>query len=287
MDWLQGNELDFLRFLETLRFEWLNQFFITITMFGEELIIILVLTFIYWIYSKREGTRLTYAIGLSLLVNAGLKDIFKWERPIREAGINALYTETATGFSFPSGHSQISASWLTGVSLLVKRRWFSILAATLIALIGFSRLYLGVHYPKDVLVGIILGVLIVIYGSKLFEKATKKWLLFLSTLLVFIPIFFFNPSKDFYVTLGLVVGFMIGHYFEQKWVNFNSPKTKMKGLVRYVLGIALVLLVKEGLKILFINVFGPEIFVLDLVRYASIAFMIYGGAPYIYKKINI
>lgn len=280
-------ELQFLRLLQGLRFDLLNQIFIFITLLGEEYFVILILCYIYWVYRKDSGIRLTYAIGLSLLINNTMKDLFRMERPIHEAGILPLWSDTATGYSFPSGHSQVAASWMTGVALLVKKRWFWYVTAVLISLVGFSRLYLNVHYPKDVIVGIALGVVVLIYGQRLYDYVPKKGTLYALTMAAFLPFLIFLGSPDFMLTFGLVLGFIAGTFIESRYVQFEPPTSLGKGLIRYVIGLFLILMMKEGLKVLFFALAGESLVILDMVRYFLLATVLFGGYPWIFKRINL
>ena len=182
-------ELEIIRTIQSISNLFFDVLFQIFTMFGEELILISIITTIYWAYDKKFGEYIAYSSLTSLLFNNALKDIFKMKRPIGEEGIRTLRAETATGYSFPSGHSQGAASFYGSIAIYFKKRIIYILATIIIFLVGISRLYLGVHYPKDVLVGIALGLLISIISYKLFRTVNNRNLLYIITFICFIPAF--------------------------------------------------------------------------------------------------
>ena len=99
-------ELNIIRAIQSIANPFLDGLFQFITMFGEEAILIPLIAVIYWAFNKRMGEFIAYASLTSVLVNGAIKDIFKAKRPIGEPGIRSLRVETATGYSFPSGHTQ-------------------------------------------------------------------------------------------------------------------------------------------------------------------------------------
>ena len=133
-----------------------------ITMLGEQWAVILVLAVSYWAFDKKTGEELAFTLLVSGLSNNILKGFFRFERPIGIDGIRTLRAHTATGYSFPSGHSQNAAT----LYFFPARRgggWRWAAAAVVSLLVGLSRLYLGVHYPKDVAAGLALGIAAVLF----------------------------------------------------------------------------------------------------------------------------
>ena len=100
-------ELELLRYIQSGASPVLDAFFIGITMLAEPALWVLLLAWIYWNRDKTAGRFISYTVFTSLCFGNGLKEIFRMPRPIGEPGIRTIYAETATGYSFPSGHSQI------------------------------------------------------------------------------------------------------------------------------------------------------------------------------------
>ena len=100
-----------------------------------------------------------YSLTGNIALNGAIKDYFKVERPIGKFGLESMRVETATGYSFPSGHTQTATTFWTSLAVQLKNKWVYVLAAVMAIGAGISRLYLAVHWPMDVVVGLILGFL--------------------------------------------------------------------------------------------------------------------------------
>ena len=178
-------ELEILRNIQSIANPFLDILFQLITICGEQMVLVLIISIIYWVKDKKFGEYIAYAVLTSVLVNCVVKDIFKFKRPIGEEGIRALREKTATGYSFPSGHTQGAGSFYGAMAIYIKKKVMYIIAIIMIILIGFSRLYLGVHYPKDVIVGGILGVLISYICYNIYNKYENKIMVYTITFIIF------------------------------------------------------------------------------------------------------
>ncbi len=274
-------ELELIRTIQSISNPFLDCFFELVTMLGEETFTVPLLAFIYWAVDKKFGEIIAFTAFTSLLFNNSIKDIFKFQRPIGQEGIRTLRAETATGYSFPSGHAQGSASSLSAIALYLKNRTVSLLSGILIFLVGFSRLYLGVHYPKDVLAGIILGILIAILCAKLYKRFDNTMLYFV-ILVIFFFALGFSRSMDFIKSLGSYAGFFLGILMEKKYVNFSTDGTLPKKVIRVILGVAIVLAIKSGLKVLF-----PDELLFHFIRYFIVTFFAIGIYPALFKKLKL
>lgn len=178
-------ELEILRNIQSIANPFLDILFQLITICGEQMVLVLIISIIYWVKDKKFGEYIAYAVLTSVLVNCVVKDIFKFKRPIGEEGIRTLREKTATGYSFPSGHTQGAGSFYGAMAIYIKKKVMYIIAIIMIILIGFSRLYLGVHYPKDVIVGGILGVLISYICYNIYNKYENKIMVYTITFIIF------------------------------------------------------------------------------------------------------
>lgn len=274
-------ELDFIRAVQSIHSPFLDAFFEAITILGEEIFIVPLLLIIFWSVNKKFGEILAFTVFTSYLLNNSLKEFFSFERPIGEEGIRTLRPETATGKSFPSGHSQSAAATAGAFSLYLKNRWVTIVSLTLMVLVGLSRVYLGVHYPKDPIAGILLGLLVALICSELFFKVDLLKM-YLVVLILFLPAVFFAQSTDFIKSLASYLGFFLGILFEKKKVDFSTDGPLLKKVLRVVLGLILVLLIKEGLKGFFLE---TDLF--DFIRYFLVTFVAIGIYPWFFKKIRL
>lgn len=274
-------ELEILRHIQSIANPFFDFLFQLITMCGEQIVLISIISIIYWALDKKFGEYIAYSVLTSVLLNNAVKDIFKMKRPIGEEGIRTLREKTATGYSFPSGHTQGAASFYGAMAIYLKKKAMYIIATIMIILIGFSRLYLGVHYPKDVIVGGILGVLTSLICYKLYNRFENKMLLYVITFIVFIPALTFAHSADFIKGMGTYLGFVIGMYIEKKYVNFSIEGSTRGKVIRVLLGILILLVLQVGLKAIF-----PSETIFSFIRYALISFVGIGIYPMIFKKFK-
>ena len=143
----------------------------SVTFLGTEEFYLLLMPAIYWCIDTAVGMR----VGLILLASTSINTLFKWAlhmpRPYwYSAPVDGMVAET--GFGAPSGHSQIPSSIFGMIAVSIRRRWATVLLLTLIFLIGFSRLFLGAHFPHDVLIGWTLGGLL-LWGFVKYEAPVK------------------------------------------------------------------------------------------------------------------
>ena len=275
-------ELEILRNIQSIANPFLDLLFQLITICGEQLVLISIISIIYWALDKKFGEYIAYSVLTSVLLNNAIKDIFKMKRPIGEEGIRTLREETATGYSFPSGHTQGASSFYGAMAIYLKKRVMYIIATVMIILIGFSRLYLGVHYPKDVIVGGILGVLTSLICYKLYNRVENKMLLYVITFAIFIPALTFAHSADFIKGMGTYLGFIIGIYIEKKYVNFSTEGRTGNKIIRVLLGIVILLVLQLGLKVLL-----PSGAIFSFIRYSLISLVGIGVYPMAFKKLKI
>ena len=275
-------ELEILRNIQSIANPFLDKLFELITICGEQLVLISIMCIIYWAIDKKFGEYLAYSVLTSVLLNNSIKDIFKMKRPIGEEGIRTLRAETATGYSFPSGHTQGAASFYGAIAIYLKKRIYYIISTIIILLIGFSRLYLGVHYPKDVMVGAILGVAVSLMSYYLFNKVNNKILLYIITFILFIPALTFANSADFIKGLGTYLGFILGIIIEKKYVDFSVEGKVKNKILRVLIGVLILVILKLTLKFIL-----PDTLMFKFISYGIISFVGIGVYPAIFKKINL
>lgn len=279
-----------------------------ITMFGEELVLIAVLGFIYWCYDKKAGQRIGMNIMIGLILNPMIKNVMLRRRPYMDhKAIDCLdpvdddadiYDITAQGFSFPSGHAMNAAilyGSLPGAlsehpagSRGTGRRLLRILAIVLPALIGCSRVLLGVHYPTDVLAGWLCGGVVVFAASYLQQRIRRQDLFRLGVLLAALAGLFFCRTSDYFTALGLLAGFNLAVPFEEKFVRFEGTRQPVHVLLRMAGGLAGYLVLNTLLKLPFSPEFLdqptlPALLVRTL-RYTIVVFVLLGVYPMLFRK---
>ena len=215
-------ELELLRYIQSAASPVLDVFFIGITMLAEPALWVVVLAWIYWNSDKTAGRFISYAMFTSLCFGNGLKEIFRMPRPIGEPGIRTIYADTATGYSFPSGHSQMMATVGSAIPLWYRKNSLWYFFIPLMFLVAFSRMYLGVHYPRDVFVGLLLGVGISWLCAKLWDRALGHSGLFAATFGLMSIFLFVARSHDFLQLYGLFGGFAAGCAYEERYAPWHA-----------------------------------------------------------------
>jgi membrane-associated phospholipid phosphatase len=281
VDW----QVNLLSWVQSFKNPVFDQFFLLVTMSAEELFFISVAAWFMWCQNKKLAQRVGFSFLTSTVLNPTLKDVFAIERPIGVSGIESLRVETAAGYSFPSGHTQGATSFWFAAALGIRRWWIAILATVMIFLVALSRLYLGVHWFTDVVAGIIFGLIWVYLVDRLYcycERENKLALLWIVILPFVVAYLLFPDNKPLIVSFGASIGFLAGVQLEHKYLNFNVQGLLWQKLTRFVLGVAVLIALKAGLKPLL--PFSEHIS--DLIRYGCIGFWITAGAPWLFQRIK-
>lgn len=171
---ITGSELEILYFIQSLHTPFLDKIMPVITGLGDSGIFWILTGLILFAFKKTRKTGFSVLLSLIaglIIGNLILKNLIARDRPCWLDPTIQLLVESPRDYSFPSGHTL--ASFESAVSILLYHRNWGIAALCLASLIAFSRLYLFVHFPTDVLTGLILGTIIAIFVHKLIEKHIK------------------------------------------------------------------------------------------------------------------
>ena len=274
-------EAQIIKWIQSFSHPILDDVFQVVTMLGEELFIIVAMALIYWVFNKEMGKYLCYSLCVTLCVNGIIKSLVKAPRPIGEEGIRSLRVETADGYSFPSGHTQSSSTFFFSIACWIKKWWLFLIAAVLSLLVALSRLYLGVHWPRDVIAGLLLGIVLSALSYFLYRKVKNRLLLFGITLIPLLTGLFLPDLGHYVQSLGLYLGFALGVLFEERYVNFSVKGTALRKGLRFVLGALCLGVLKFTLDLL-----GDSIPV-QLIEYTCISFFGLGIWPLIFTKLHL
>lgn len=216
-----------------------------ITNFGDELILVMVLSLLYYCLNKELGKKVAVLLSFTNIVYPGIKAVAKRLRPyIADPNVKCLKAVSkdgdimdpiTQGYSFPSGHCANAMVTYGTILWNVKKVFWTVVLVALTLTIGISRFALGVHYPTDVLAGYAIGfVCILLYG--LSEKKLGRYVTFIILDVLGIIGFFFVRTNDYFTGYGMLLGSTLAIFFEEKVVHFKETKNFFACLIRILVG---------------------------------------------------
>lgn len=289
--------MEFLHMLAELRNPVLDAVFGAITHLGSETGLIAVGLLFFWCIGKKEGYYLLFVGFTGTIFNQFFKLLFRVERPwVLDPTFQPVASAVpdATGFSFPSGHTQASVGLFSGMALVLRRRWMRLLCFLPMLLVPFSRMYLGVHTPADVFFSFGLAVLLSLVFYYVLEKAwgnhRRMAVLFSVVLalalgyLLYVLLFPFPAEmdaanlaagrKNAFVLLGALLGMALVYFLDARFLHFEVRAPLPGQLLKLVAGGALVFAIKALLKAPLTALVGADL--QNTVRYFIL--VVFAGA---------
>ena len=285
MEWVQA--------LYHLGGHWIDFFFLCFTFLGEETFLLVGVLGIYWCWNKRLGEELLLSLLLSLAINGLIKDVVRRPRPFLTPGFeDRRYLVVQNGlvdtagvrksFSFPSGHSQAAGAFFGTLAFWQRGRKQAVSYLLVVLLVMLSRVYLGVHFPSDVLIGGFLGLASAWISHMLLRRfGHHKFWIFSGAIGIACLGLFFCPSPDTIKIAGTALGGMLGLWWESK-VDFSTQGSFLQRLLRLILGVVVVMATRFGLKFLL-----PEADLFDGLRYTCIGLVAVGFWPWIFTRLRL
>ena len=259
--------MEFLYLLEKLRMPVLNEFMLLITRLGEETAFLVVALIVFWCVDKRRGYLLMSVGFLSTMANQFMKLWFRIPRPWvldPEFTILEQAREAATGYSFPSGHTTSAVATFGSIAATSRKKGTIAICVALTVLVGISRMYIGVHTPADVIAGALtsLGLLLLLRTAPWSERGMDILVAVMIAaslgLLAFVCFYPFpadvdahnleSGMKNGWTMIGCMAGVGFVYNVERKCVNFTTLAVWWAQILKVILGLGLVLAVKEGLR---------------------------------------
>lgn len=263
--------MELLYWFESIRNPVLDTVMSLITHLGEESLFMIAALFVFWCIDKRRGYYLLSVGFVGTLINQWLKIVCRIPRPwVKDPNFTIVKSAQAqaTGYSFPSGHTQSVVGWMGGIARFTKYRWLQILCIILMTLTAVSRMYLGVHTPADVGVSFAVAAVLVLLLYPLIEStlwfpkrmyAITGAMLILSLAFVgFVEFFPFPPDvdaanlasavKNAWTMAGAVAGVLIVCVFDNRLLQFPTRAPWWGQAIKLLGGLALVVVVKSLLK---------------------------------------
>ena len=279
--------MELLYLLERIRTPLGDAFFSAVTYLGDEAAFIAAVLVMFWCIDKRAGYYLAAVGFLGALLNQGLKMTFRVPRPwVLDPAFTIVENarEAATGYSFPSGHTQNAVGIWGALALTRREMWARLACLAAIVLVPISRMYLGVHTPMDVGVSFVLAVVLALAVFPLYRRAehTARDLLILLTpavlcgiiCLLYLLLASFpsdaaaelaHAQENVCKMTGAAAAMLLAGYIDCKYLHFDVRAPWYAQILKAVLGIALVLGLKAVLKPVF-ALFLPQL-PADFLRY--------------------
>lgn len=273
--------------IQAWRTPFLDVLFQSITWLGSEDFMLLLLLVLWWAVDKRLAMRLLPLAIVAIWLGLWIKEILDQPRPF-DPRVAILTTEES--FGFPSVHSLIGVVIWGFLSFYLRRRWMLWAAGVLAFAIGLSRIYLGIHFPHDVVGGWLLGLLLLISYAALLPRLAAAWAHYslpmqigLGVALSTAMLLLFNQDPDARALTGFATGVAIAAPIEQHRVRFVAWIGLLwQKIARLVLGIVVVFALRIGLKALL-----PDAVLADVLRYALLAIWVTGAAPWIFVMLRL
>lgn len=296
--------MEALRAIAEWRTPFLDQLFLMLTKLGEEAIVIVAVALLYWCISKKAAYGMGFAYFFSGIAVNTLKITCRIDRPwILDPTFQVVEGAkgAATSYSFPSGHTQSATALYGSLGMTAKKTWLRVLFWLCVPVVGFSRLYLGVHTPADVLTALGVTAAFVLLFSvfyftdrmdlrffavagaalALFGAGSLCWALYLHGE----GIIAYDYAEDISKMVGAALGFAIGCPMEMTFVRFETKTEKLwQQAVKMVVGIAVALGLKAGLKPIFALI-AEEALVFDALRYGIVILWVVLIWPAIFSRI--
>lgn len=271
--------MELLKLIEGIRTPFLNEIMSLVTMLGDETFFMIVGMTVMWCISKKWGFRLMI-IGLAGTgFNQLLKYIFLVPRPwVLDPTFTIVESarEGAGGYSFPSGHTHSAVSVFGTLAMWLKNKWATVICIALIAVVAFSRMYLGVHTPMDVGVSLVLGGALVVILCKLLDRTEHSGkgkaaiaiglLALIAAVLAYMylapvternmPEVDLHGKESLWKLLGAATGLVLAWFVDERWTHFDTEAPLWGQLVKLLGGVVIVVAVKSGLKPVLVALMG-------------------------------
>lgn len=265
---------------------------------GSDLFFIAALTLIYWSVNRKLGTRLLFALILGGLLNVALKALFQTPRPFVVSDEVRLLAVEQGNYGVPSGHVMNATVVWGYLAWSLRRRWFIWAVVVFVVLTAWSRMYGGVHYPQDVVLGAIIGLMTLWVFIRLEQNFPALWerlelppqVAMIVLAVIFAAVFTWTDEYGATLT-GVLIGVGAGLILKKiLHFEFESPHTLTRRVLCFGVGIVALLILFFGLRVIF-NALADDASVtallLRVVRYSIVGLVGYWLYPLIAARAGL
>lgn len=283
--------LDLIIAIQQLHGPVLDAIFVGITSLAAEEFYLFLVPLFFWCVDFGFGARLAVFFLASSYLNICLKDLFQQPRPFHlDASVQLA---SAEGYGLPSQHAQSAVVVWGSIAAWTRKRWLWAMGIGLMILIGFSRVYLGLHFPTDVLTGwtiggALLGLYVLTYPTVTNRLAALSlgWQLILA-LGVPIVLFLIHPVKDVAMTTGVLAGATLGLVLAYRYVAFSAHGPLWQRVLRFLIGAVVLVLLYTGLKGFLPGEESSLYLALRFLRFAVIGVWASLGGPWLFQRLRL
>lgn len=300
-----------LYWLESIRTPFLDTLMQIFTYLGDEILFIVIALAVFWCVDKREGYYLLFVGFFGTILNQFLKLLCRIPRPwVRDPEFTAVEAAkpAATGYSFPSGHTQNVTGTLGGIARWHKNTALRIVCVALLLLTAFSRMYLGVHTPLDVGVSLGIAAVLVFVFYPIVRRAadSKHGMYLLIGVMLAVSLAFVlyanltqfpvegeealenirEGRKNSFSLFGALLGFLAAYPIERRYIRFEEKAVWWVQILKTALGLVGLLAIKEGLKLLFSAV-GFTWLGTNAIRYFAVVFFAAAVWPLTFPALRL
>ncbi|GAB6610715.1 MULTISPECIES: phosphatase PAP2 family protein [Bacillus] len=240
----------FLEWMTSMEGSMLTILFKFISSIANETLYLVIISILYWCVSKRKAFHMIVMLCFSGYIGIVVKEFMKIPRPYTYDGVQALYEKSAAGYSFPSTHVQLGATFWSSFMSLYKKRIIWIIGIIFIILIATSRLYLRVHWLSDIVGAVLISIIVVyLYMKVTVGLSDRKFILLQRIVLaVSLIMYFMTDNIDNFKLLGVLTGSTIGIMLENQFIKMNENNNFKIQVVKTVVGLSFMFMIQLILK---------------------------------------
>jgi len=185
------------------------------------------------------------------------------------------------GYSLPSGHSMLATNLFLAIPIYVRNIQYIAVGLVGVLIVALSRVGLGVHFPTDTIAGFIIALAIILILSRIFDRIKNRTYLYLGIIVLSLIGIVFCPEISYIKYVALASGISLGFLFEEKYVNFENPKSRRDAIVRFAGAIILF-----ALLFVLIPKLAGNTDLIKCIEYSLFTFIMLAIYPLTFKKID-
>lgn len=263
---------------------------------GGEIFFLIVMLLIYWSINRHLGIRLIVALIVAGVLNSVLKDVFQRPRPFMVSDL-VIPLQEEVNYGIPSAHVMVGLVVWGYAALFVKRRWLYWAVALFVIVMAWSRMYIGVHFPQDVIGGALFGLIVLLLYARTVEPVAARWqhlspYLRIGVLVLagVITVIVATQDRNALALAGILIGVGPAMELELRYANFSNAGTPSQRILRYIIGILLTLALFLSLRMLFGTLAEegtPLGIALRILRYALVTVFAFYGWPWLALRTGL